>query len=86
MFYELYIRASKKDWEKAGLEAYNFDFEGKVAVCYTTSDLPLSYKEEPIDDDQLTFYVSAVIDQYLDWHEPLNNRSEEHTSELQSPA
>ena len=53
MFYELYVRASKKDWENAGFEiGYPFDFEGKVAVYHTTSDPPLSYQEEPIDDDQ----------------------------------
>ena len=68
MFYNIYIRASKDEMKKAGLGTSNFDFEGKVAIFFTTDHPPLSYKEEPIDSDELTFYISSVIDQYLDWH------------------
>ena len=87
MYYYLCVSMSKKDYNNTNFNEVDrdtyyrlkydtiigSDFPGKVIMNRIDWDLPLTYKEEPIDAEQITLKVSSVINEYLDYQNPMNN-------------
>ena len=87
MYYYLCVSMSKKDYNNTNFNEVDrdtyyrlkydtiigSDFPGKVIMNRIDCDLPLTYKEEPIDAEQITLKVSSVINEYLDYQNPMNN-------------
>ena len=87
MYYYLCVSMSKKDYNNTNFNEVDrdtyyqlkydtiigSDFPGKVIMNRIDWDLPLTYKEDPIDAEQITLEVSSIINKYIDYRNPINN-------------
>ncbi len=87
MSHELFISLSKKDYintkfNEVDRDTYyrlkydtiiGSDYPGKVLMERVDYNLPLAYKEDPISADQITLKITSVVDQFLDYRNPLDD-------------